>query len=218
MAKGGSFEREIAKALSLWWTENTRDDVFYRSHASGGRFTSRRKIGKDTALQGGDITASDPIGEPLISEWSIEIKTGYSGKKKLKDASGEVIKVPVYSSKKNEKDKIIKWKNKVMFVHWDVLDFIDSKQKEPILEKMWNQCNRDAKLTHRTPVLIFRRNGKTPCIMFETSYILKTLDPHFNTYKGNLIRLYINNSSCSILSLQNFFEWIPDIRSALNKK
>jgi hypothetical protein len=49
MAKGSSFEREIAKLLSLWWSEGMRDDVFYRSHASGGRFTMRRKSGKDTA-------------------------------------------------------------------------------------------------------------------------------------------------------------------------
>jgi hypothetical protein len=100
----------------------------------------RRKSGKDTALQGGDITASDPIGEPLIKVWSIECKTGY-GKKTDKGIS-----------------------------RWDVLDLLDSTQKETVLEKMWIQCCRDAKLTNRTPILIFRRNGRKACVMLDYNY------------------------------------------------
>lgn len=75
--KGGVFERDIAKKLSLWFSKSKRDDIFYRSHSSGARFTSRKKSNKDTAYQSGDITCSDPIGEPLINKWSIECKTGY---------------------------------------------------------------------------------------------------------------------------------------------
>ena len=29
--KGSAFEREICKKLSLWFTENERDDIFFRS-------------------------------------------------------------------------------------------------------------------------------------------------------------------------------------------
>ena len=76
-SKGGGFEREVAAKLSLWFSEGERDDIFYRSHSSGGRFTMRRKTSKDTAYQSGDITCSDPIGKGLINEWSIECKTGY---------------------------------------------------------------------------------------------------------------------------------------------
>jgi len=186
MAKGSSFEREIAKLLSLWWSEGMRDDVFYRSHASGGRFTMRRKSGKDTALQGGDITASDPIGEPLVREWSIEIKTGY-GKKTDSGIS-----------------------------RWDVLDFLDSRQKTPVLEKMWDQCRRDAELTDRQPILIFRRNGRTPCIMFYVNYLLK-LQQSFSDCLTQ--RLIVQTSfRCVIMPLQSFLEWIPNIRGALCSK
>lgn len=181
--KGGDFEREIARDLSLWWSDNKRDDIFYRSHSSGGRFTMRRKTGKDTAGQGGDITASDPIGEPLTKNWSIEIKTGYG------------TKTPTGINR------------------WDILDFIDSKQKEPVLEKMWVQCTRDAELTNRTPILIFRRNGRTPCIMMETAYELK-LQEWFSAIDHSSV--WTNTfDACVIMSLQNFFKWIPDIRSAL---
>jgi hypothetical protein len=184
VAKGGNFEREIAKLLSLWWSEGARDDIFYRSHASGGRFTMRRKTGKDTALQGGDVTASDPIGEPLVKEWSIEIKTGY-GKKTDTGIN-----------------------------RWDILDFLDSRQKEPVLQKMWNQCTRDAELTNRNPVLIFRRNGRTPCIMFTTHYMLTKLQPFYGNIKKH--RLIIKTTlDCVIMSLQDFFEWIPSIKGAL---
>lgn len=183
MGKGGYFEREIARILSLWWTDGDRDDIFYRSHSSGARFTQRKKSGKDTALQGGDITASDPIGEPLIKAWSIEVKTGYG--------------TPTKSG----------------INRWDVLDFIDSQQKKPVLEKMWNQSDRDAKLTSREPVLIFRRNGRIPCIMFRSMYILKLRDLFGDNMGFHIIVRTTFNTV--LMSLSDFMEWIPDIRSAL---
>ena len=41
--KGGAWEREFSKYLSLWITEGERDDVFWRSSQSGGRATQRAK-------------------------------------------------------------------------------------------------------------------------------------------------------------------------------
>ena len=186
MAKGGNFEREIAKLLSLWWSDGERDDIFYRSHASGGRFTMRRKSGKDTANQGGDITCSDSIGEPLIKEWSIEIKTGYGTKS----------------------DSGIK--------RWDVLDFLDSQQKSPVLEKMWEQSKRDAELSKREPILIFRRNGRSPCIMYRYRYHLKLIDFFADYLDYHVVAK--TSFNCIMMPLQKFFEWIPDIRSALCSK
>ena len=184
MAKGSAFEREIAKELSLWWSEGERDDIFYRSHSSGARFTQRKKIGKDTALQGADITCSDPDGELLIKNWNIECKTGYGSKTK----SG--------------------------ITKWDVLDFIDSLQKEPILQKMWKQCKKDAELTRREPILIFRRNSRTPCIIMNNNYKNKLI-----SYYGNIIyhtiSIAFSENVCIAMNLNNFFNWIPDIRSAL---
>ena len=75
--KGATFERDISRKLSLWWTHGERDDVFWRSSMSGGRATVRAKQGKTTAYQNGDITATDPIGAPLIANVVIELKRGY---------------------------------------------------------------------------------------------------------------------------------------------
>ena len=77
MGKGAKFEREISKALSRWWTEGERDDIFWRTSQSGGRATTRKKQGKSTKNQDGDICATDPIGQPLLDITTIELKVGY---------------------------------------------------------------------------------------------------------------------------------------------
>lgn len=76
--KGGGFERHICKQLSRWWTGGQRDDVFWRSSQSGGRATQRMKKGLRTYGSYGDIAAVDPIGEPLLKVFTIELKRGRS--------------------------------------------------------------------------------------------------------------------------------------------
>lgn len=78
MAKGGQFEREIAKQLSLWWSKGRRDDIFWRTSNSGGRASIRHKNSKSTDGQYGDLCASDPLGLPLIRLLTFELKRGYS--------------------------------------------------------------------------------------------------------------------------------------------
>lgn len=75
--KGASYERELCKMLSLWWTGGVRDDVFWRTAGSGGRATNRQRIGKKTYGQQGDIQATDPIGAPLTRLVTIEAKRGH---------------------------------------------------------------------------------------------------------------------------------------------
>lgn len=77
MAKGGQFERDFSRQLSLWWTGGNRDDIFWRTAGSGARATVRSKKGKTTAGQYGDITATDPDGKLLIDNILFELKNGY---------------------------------------------------------------------------------------------------------------------------------------------
>jgi hypothetical protein len=80
-SKGSAFERQICGLLSAWWTQDfpePRDDVFWRTSNSGGRATSRGKQGKDTKHQHGDLTATDPVGEPLCRVLNFELKRGYN--------------------------------------------------------------------------------------------------------------------------------------------
>lgn len=78
MPKGPQFERDICRSLSLWWTGNRRDDVFWRTHGSGARATARHKVGKRTRGQYGDICATDPIGTKLVDLFTFSLKRGYS--------------------------------------------------------------------------------------------------------------------------------------------
>ena len=75
--KGNSYERDLCKRLSLWWSNDENDSIFWRTASSGGRATQRAKKGKTTANQGGDVTFIDASGEPLMKFCSIEIKRGY---------------------------------------------------------------------------------------------------------------------------------------------
>lgn len=76
-SKGSSFERDQCRVLSKWWTKGERDDVFWRSAASGAMGKMRSKSGKKTFGQCGDIQATDPIGQPLMDVCSLELKRGY---------------------------------------------------------------------------------------------------------------------------------------------
>ena len=75
MAKGSSYEREVCKLLSKWWTDGHTDAVFWRTSNSGGRATVRGS--KGTTNQHGDICATDPVGLPLLRVFALEIKRGY---------------------------------------------------------------------------------------------------------------------------------------------
>jgi len=76
--KGSSFEREICKTLSLWWTNGKDEDVFWRTAGSGARAKTRSKKDLRTFGQYGDVQATNPIGQKLIDVCTIELKRGYS--------------------------------------------------------------------------------------------------------------------------------------------
>lgn len=76
--KGSPFEREIARRLSLWWSDGASDDLFWRTAGSGGRATNRAKQGKSTANGGGDICAQTKEAQNLLDLVTFELKRGYN--------------------------------------------------------------------------------------------------------------------------------------------
>lgn len=73
-SKGNQFENQIAKALSLWLTQNQRSDVLDRSPASGGKATAHKKAGRNFQSIAGDIISVDELGLPLTTQFVIELK------------------------------------------------------------------------------------------------------------------------------------------------
>ncbi len=77
MGKGADFERRVAKHLSLWWTGGKHDDTIWRTSQSGGRATVRRRQGKRTSGQAGDLCSTDPASRGLFRLFAFELKVGY---------------------------------------------------------------------------------------------------------------------------------------------
>lgn len=76
MSKGDSFERDRSRALSLWWSDGERDDLFWRNRT---RITSNTP-NKERQL--GDLTTVHTDGIPFIETFNVEFKIGYSKTKK----------------------------------------------------------------------------------------------------------------------------------------
>ena len=72
--KGGSMERQISKALSLWITNGKKEDVLWRSALSGGRATVAHKRGSSLGHSAGDISAIAPEGHVLTDSYYLELK------------------------------------------------------------------------------------------------------------------------------------------------
>jgi hypothetical protein len=73
--KGSQFEREICRELSLWVSDDTHEDVFWRSAMSGGRSTVAAAKGKRLAAQAGDLSCIHPVGQNFASTFHVECKS-----------------------------------------------------------------------------------------------------------------------------------------------
>lgn len=98
--KGNEFERQISKKISLWLSNNQRDDLFWRTQLSGGRYTIRKKKDIQTKNQEGDITATDPEYLFFTNRYYIECKF-YK-------------QLDVFWDLYNKKGKVYEWLNKYL--------------------------------------------------------------------------------------------------------
>ena len=178
MGKGENFERLISRKLSLWFTNGERDDLYWRNRNRSRKIKSKYQLG--------DIVCEVSEGEALINLFSIEIKTGYSKTKKGK---------------------------KVKNIPWDLLDIIDyvkHKNKPPPksqLKKFWSQTKRDAEISMKEPLLIFKRDFHDSSIMIERSMYNELIQ-----YSGNsgytILTVEDDDINCVIMRLESFFSWI----------
>lgn len=95
MAKGGNYERDVCKLLSLWWSNGHTDEVFWRTSNSGGRATSRKKAGKSTNTHVSDVGFTDVRGKPFLDMFAVEIKRGYN-KKGWGASIADFIDIPIH--------------------------------------------------------------------------------------------------------------------------
>lgn len=71
LTKGNKFENELARDLSVWWTEGKDEHVFIRRGLGSGG-AQRDRTGASGAA--GDIHYDKPEGAPLIERYTFEAK------------------------------------------------------------------------------------------------------------------------------------------------
>jgi len=72
--KGSSFERFVARKISLFLSNNERDDIAWRTQSSGATFTRRTKLGKEAANQAGDISYKHELAFRFFTKFEVEAK------------------------------------------------------------------------------------------------------------------------------------------------
>lgn len=184
MAKGGNFENEITVKLSLMWSNGEKKKML-----------RRKKLHEDaderaSVYQGGDLAVLDPDIAPLIHLFNLEMKTGYCSKK-------------VSKKKKKEEDN----KEVIRIHNWAIMDVLDGRTSAPIFLQMWGQSIRDAEETARIPLLIFRRNQRTPCIAMESG-TFDTFSDYFGEFESPTICLQDNRGlDVIVLAFEDFKKW-----------
>lgn len=168
-SKGAAFEREVCKQLSLWWTHGESDAVFWRSSGSGARATTRMKQNKKTPYEYGDVSFTDPIGKPFIDYFLVELKRGYSGGARLDNEQLSAC-LDCEDQKEKKIKKMLAKSRKAGGL--DVLDFVDSNKKEPLLMHWWAKAEMEcSEAGRKEPLIIFKRDGKQTGVMLdETGY------------------------------------------------
>lgn len=127
--KGSAFERKICKQLSLWWTNGSRNDVFWRTAGSGAMAKTRSKKGGVAFGQYGDVQATDPCAQPFIDLFSIELKRGYS-----KDNLQNIIDKPKTAAKQTYEKFIEQAKKDAKNAGaYDWLLIIKRNRREPLV-------------------------------------------------------------------------------------
>lgn len=72
--KGGTYERKIARKLSLWITQGKNENGLWRSSSSGAMATINKKKGSINPYQCGDLCAVSPDCYKFAKQIYVEIK------------------------------------------------------------------------------------------------------------------------------------------------
>lgn len=181
MGKGGDNERKSCRYLSLWWSDGKDPDIFWRNRT---RITTKGK-GK---YQLGDVVALKAVGDPLVQVFNIELKTGYSVSKKKKG-----------------------FRN----VPWDLLELVDFQgTKEDLSKKQiiifWEQASRDAKISERIPLLIFKRDyhREVVGITDQDLYLLEDENGPFKESNLVFVPKEKERSVLIFIRMEEFFNWL----------
>lgn len=167
MAKGGNYERDVCKLLSLWWSNGHTDEVFWRTSNSGGRATSRKKAGKSTNTHVSDVGFTDVRGKPFLDMFAVEIKRGYN-KKGWGASIADFIDIPIHhrSTLQYQEwlDQVFEAKKNSGALSWMIIHRRDEREAVVLISvQMFNELKlaRDTTLNCALFHYVHRQNDKT---------------------------------------------------------
>lgn len=222
MAKGSDYERELCKRLSLWWTNDRRDDIYWRTDGSGARATVRSKKKQKTANSYGDMSFLDPIGEPLINFALFEFKRGYSSSKNLdaKKANKLIAEIARRTQGHNdipdEAYKECRKKISALFTSTrkkggiSTLTTVAGKEENPVLLKWWVEAEKQRDEAKRfRSLIIFKQDNKKDCIMMDYSFLvqIQTRSSRIDALDMREVLMKGEGYFLVIISLDDFMEY-----------
>lgn len=225
MAKGGEYERDISRFLSLWWTRGERDDIFWRTSASGARATARAAKFKKTKYDYGDITFTDPIAKLMLDLMVIEAKRGYTNtSRKIKAADMEETCNAVYGSHNGSK---IKARIQSLFSKTkrqggvDLLDLVDSKaDPAKVILNQWITKGEVDRALASVPyfILIGRRDSRESFVLLPDD-LQCHFEQHQHKFAGaHRITIDVGVDKYFMTNCDVYFEWLtPETVKAVSE-
>lgn len=184
MSKGSTFEREVCKQLSIWWSSGIRDDIFWRTAGSGARATVRSKRGLATSDSYGDISAIHPSGKPLTDSFIISLKRGYTAKLGKKSVSKLSIT--------------------------DLIDRPSHIKTKPLLEQWVEELRAEVKLNNKkSGIIICRRDWRSAIILLEHN-IFSSIEKQkacISPLYSAGCHLQLRGIDMQIMRLEDFYFW-----------
>lgn len=196
-AKGSSFEREICKTLSEWWSKTGSDDLFWRTQSSGARATHRKKVKKKTRGQYLDVCAVDSRGASLLKVCVISTKRGYP-KVTLSDLMDRI------SDKESELElwikECIEMAKDAKTLGWLLIIKRDRKETMILmpLSLAWRLRGEGSKIEKKHPNVIFHLIGKE---------VSKKKELKLRKKKGAMHYYQLNNCAVFGTTLKNFLRY-----------
>lgn len=219
MAKGSGYERNICKKLSLWWSNEKKDDIFWRTSQSGGRATQRMKSGCTTENSSGDACYLDAVGKPLVDLVCIEMKKGYTSKGRLTADKKKKIKTILKVFSHNPKQRLEQASKSITKIFSstkkaagiDILDIIDGKRtkNQSTIIGFWDKCEKDRIKSGRYfSWIIFHRDQKKDTILFNDKFF-RDATGYCGPFEDDSILISTQGrDNLFVLEFEKFLKWV----------
>lgn len=165
--KGSNYERDLARKLSLWWSDGQNENIFWRCSSSGARFTTSKQIITNSA---GDLGYLDSCGKPFIDLIVHEAKCGYTDKvRKDSDKIKELLSKIKSGSDISEKDIL-----KVLSVKkggFDITDIFQNKKSSVFTEWLRKLKEDTTKSGRFSGILYIKRDSKPELVVVERALL-----------------------------------------------